>query len=333
MKHKFLAIILLAIVIFAIFLIRSNQSDWSAGTGTGEILVSIEPGDSGLDIARKLANSGIVKSSKAFFQLAVKDSRSKLIQPGSRLLVKHSSSPEALDQLLDQKRLVRQLVVREGEQVSEIKVSLEKYFKRSDIEIAFKNVKPSDGLPSLEGSLFPATYSLHESSTVTEIVNLMLVTHRSKLNEINFERLAQKQGLSVSSMLTIASLVQAEGDQVDFQKISRVIRNRLKTNMKLQLDTTVLYAMKSKGRIRVTEADLKVDSKYNTYQYLGLPPGPIGNPGTESLLAALNPAEGDWLYFITVKPGDTRFTASYDEFLTWKELFNKNYSNGLFGKT
>ena len=333
MKQKFLAIIFLAIVIFTIFLIRSNQSDWSGGTGTGEILVSIEPGDSGLDIARKLANAGIVKSSKAFFQLAVKDSRSKLIQPGSRLLVKHSSSPEALDQLLDQKRLVRQLVVREGEQISEIKVSLEKYFKRSDIEIAFKNVKPSDGLPSLEGSLFPATYSLHESSTVTEIVNLMLVTHRSKLNEINFERLAQKQGLSVSSMLTIASLVQAEGDQVDFQKISRVIRNRLKTNMKLQLDTTVLYAMKSKGRIRVTEADLKVDSKYNTYQYLGLPPGPIGNPGTESLLAALNPAEGDWLYFITVKPGDTRFTASYDEFLTWKELFNKNYSNGLFGKS
>ena len=333
MSKKFLAIVLLPILIFGSFWIRSNQSDWDGGTGTGETLVSIEPGESGLDIARKLADSGIVKSSKAFFQLAVKDSRSKLIQPGSRLLVKHSSSKEALDQLLDQKRLVRQLVIREGAQVSEVKLSLEKYFKRSDIEIAFKNIEPTDGLPSLEGSLFPATYSLHESSTVTEVVNLMLETHRSKLNQIDFERISQKQGFSVSNMLTIASLVQAEGDQVDFQKISRVIRNRLKANMKLQLDTTVLYAMKTKGRIKVTEADLKVDSKYNTYQYLGLPPGPIGNPGTESLLAALNPAEGDWLYFITVKPGDTRFTASYDEFLTWKELFNKNYSNGLFGKS
>ena len=333
MNKKFLAIVLLPFLIFGSFWIRSNQSDWDGGTGTGETLVSIEPGESGLEIARKLADSGIVKSSKAFFQLAVKDSRSKLIQPGSRLLVKHSSSKEALDQLLDQKRLVRQLVIREGAQVSEVKLSLEKYFKRSDIEIAFKNIEPTDGLPSLEGSLFPATYSLHESSTVTEVVNLMLETHRSKLDQIDFASRSQKQGFSVSNMLTIASLVQAEGDQVDFQKISRVIRNRLKTNMKLQLDTTVLYAMKTKGRIKVSEADLKVDSKYNTYQYLGLPPGPICNPGTESLLAALNPAEGDWLYFITVKPGDTRFTASYDEFLTWKELFNKNYSNGLFGKS
>ena len=202
MSKKFLAIVLLPILIFGSFWIRSNQSDWDGGTGTGETLVSIEPGESGLEIARKLADSGIVKSSKAFFQLAVKDSRSKLIQPGSRLLVKHSSSKEALDQLLDQKRLVRQLVIREGAQVSEVKLSLEKYFKRNDIEIAFKNIEPTDGLPSLEGSLFPATYSLHESSTVTEVVNLMLETHRSKLNQIDFASRSQKQGFSVSNMLT-----------------------------------------------------------------------------------------------------------------------------------
>jgi UPF0755 protein len=130
--------------------------------------------------------------------------------------------------------------------------------------------------------------------------------------------------------LTIASIIQAEGDVKDFEKISRVIRNRLKIGMPLQMDSTINYAIKARGSIFVSKKSTLVKSEYNTYRKYGLPPGPIGNPGLDAIRAALNPATGDWLYFITVSPGDTRFTSDIAEFNTWKILYTKNRKAGAF---
>ena len=131
---------------------------------------------------------------------------------------------------------------------------------------------------------------------------------------------AEDSGLSAGSgklppmqLLTIASLIQAEGDQVDFAKISQVIRNRLKIGMPLQLDATVQYVpTQTRSSFRSSQS-MKIPSPYNTYLHYG-PPGPIGNPGRAAMDAALHPEIGNWLYFITVKPGDTRFTEAYSEF-------------------
>ena len=100
--------------------------------------------------------------------------------------------------------------------------------------------------------------------------------------------------------------------------------------MPLQFDSTVHYALNRRGEIRVSLEDIKVRSKYNTFIYPGLPPGPIGSPTRAAFDATLNPPQGDWLYFVTVKPGETRFTSSYETFLEWKAEYKANFRKGLF---
>ena len=96
------------------------------------------------------------------------------------------------------------------------------------------------------------------------------------------------------------------------------------------MDSTVHYVKKVRGEIFLSTSSTLIDSPYNTYKRYGLPPTPIGNPGVRAMEAALNPAVGDWLYFITVAPGDTRFTASHEEFLAWKSLYQENRKAGAF---
>jgi UPF0755 protein len=136
--------------------------------------------------------------------------------------------------------------------------------------------------------------------------------------------------LNTQQLITLASLIQAEGRSQDFAQISRVVRNRLALGMPLQFDSTVHYVMKSRGEIFLSSKSTKLKSPFNTYQNRGLPPAPIGNPGLEALKAAIAPAQGDWLFFITVAPGDTRFTKSFSEFNNWKLLYKKNLKAGVF---
>jgi UPF0755 protein len=131
----------------------------------------------------------------------------------------------------------------------------------------------------------------------------------------------------------MASIIQAEGKTQDFTKISRVIRNRLEKGMPLQMDSTVHFVEKARGNIFLSTQSTLLKSDYNTYRKYGLPPGPICNPGFDALFASVNPADGDWIYFITVAPGDTRFTASIDQFSAWKIEYKKNLRAGLFGSS
>ncbi|NBQ98499.1 MAG: hypothetical protein EBU12_09865, partial [Microbacteriaceae bacterium] len=106
---------------------------------------------------------------------------------------------------------------------------------------------------------------------------------------------------------------------------------RLSIGMPLQMDSTVHFVQKLRGQIFLSSRSTLINSPYNTYKKYGLPPGPICSPGADAIRAALNPAVGDWLYFITVAPGDTRFTKSIDEFNSWKAIYVKNRKAGFFG--
>jgi UPF0755 protein len=219
--------------------------------------------------------------------------------------------------------------VFEGGWKSEVIESLIKYgFTRKDIDTAFKKVILPAGFSNAEGLLFPAQYSFPAGTTAQEAVQAMV--DRFSDEDMGQKLLAAKGKFSPAQLLTIASLIQAEGGTEDFGKVSRVIRNRLKISMPLQLDATVHYVKKLRGDIFLSTNSTLIRSPYNTYRNYGLPPTPIGNPGADAIAAALKPADGDWLYFITVAPGDTRFTASHDEFLTWKALFVKNRKAGAF---
>jgi UPF0755 protein len=200
-------------------------------------------------------------------------------------------------------------------------------FERKEIIKAVGNVKKPEGFKVLEGLLFPAQYSFTKGTTAQEALQSMIEKFEFKTNSLP---LNSDPNFSAQKLLIMASIIQAEGDIEDFAKISRVILNRLKIGMPLQMDSTINYAIKARGSIFVSKKSTLVKSDYNTYRKYGLPPGPIGNPGLDAIQAALNPAVGDWLYFITVSPGDTRFTADFSQFNQWKVLYTKNRKAGAF---
>ncbi|MFE4540502.1 endolytic transglycosylase MltG [Streptomyces scopuliridis] len=175
-----------------------------------------------------------------------------------------------------------------------------------------------------EGFLFPATYPVGSATTPANLLSYMVNTANQRFGAGRISAGAQRAGMSIYQAVTIASIVQAEADSVaDMGKVARVVHNRLSLGMPLQMDSTLNYAL-NRSTVDTSHADTKIDSPYNTYERKGLPPTPIGNPGEEAMNAALNPAGGDWLYFVTVKPGDTRFTNKYAEQRQNVEEFNRN---------
>ena len=308
--------------------------DFPAGTAGPEIEVNIPAGSSGVEIGRILAKEGVVKTSVIFFRAATADKRAESISAGLYLVNTHLSAKEAIEQLLDKKRLQGKFLIIEGARLSEIKANLVKIgFTAEKVDKALNSIKTPRGFETdnLEGLLFPANYTILPDEEVSTLLQGALDRFAQELKNISFDDYAKELNLKPAELLTIASIVQAEGfTDEDFGKVSRVIYNRLKIGMPLQMDSTLLYANKSRGEIRVTNRELKIASKYNTYKYKGLPPGPIGSPGGAALVATIKPTPGNWLYFVTVSPGETKFTNSYSEFLTFKAEFIRNYKAGLF---
>ncbi len=277
-----------------------------------------------------LFDNEIIKSSEAFFRVAVGDKRSEKIAPGNHRLTKTISAQQALDQLLDPDRIPNLIRIYEGNWKSEIAKSLVKYgFSANEVSRALVTAKLPNGFREIEGLLFPAQYSFAKGTTALEAVQAMVdrFTQEPAVKEL----LLGTQQFKPSQLLTIASIIQAEGEQKDFAKVSRVIYNRLKIGMPLQMDSTVHFVKKLRGDIFLSSQSTLINSPYNTYKKYGLPPGPICSPGADAITAALKPAVGDWLYFITVAPGDTRFTQSIDEFNNWKAIYVKNRKAGVFG--
>jgi UPF0755 protein len=329
------AFLFVAVLSLSIHTVRSSVSSApdfptaSIGANSPVIVVEIPAGASGSAVGQILYENKVTKSALAYFRAAVADPRSAQVAPGAHELNIGISARQALAQLLDPARIPNLIKVFEGGWKSEVIESLIKYgFTRKDIDTAFKRVILPSGFSNAEGLLFPAQYSFPAGTTALEAVQAMI--DRFSDEEIGQKLLASKGKLSPAQLLTIASLIQAEAGSGDFEKVSRVIRNRLDISMPLQLDATVHYVKKLRGEIFLSTNSTLIKSPYNTYRNYGLPPTPIGNPGADAIAAALKPADGDWLYFITVAPGDTRFTRSHDEFLTWKALFVKNRKAGAF---
>jgi len=167
----------------------------------------------------------------------------------------------------------------------------------------------------LEGYLFPDTYALAKGTSAAEIVDLMVRHHRALWSD-EWRKAGQTQGLNVRQAVTLASLIEKEtGQGGERGLVSSVFHNRLKEGMKLQCDPTIIYALVMRGRYRgvITRTDLHLDSRYNTYAYGGLPPGPIANPGREAMQAALFPEPSDYLYFVSMNNGRHTFSTSLEE--------------------
>ena len=335
MKFRLLVVSILIVASGVIFVARSGPSvapDFETMTsvvGKPEVVIDIPAGSSGSAMARLLFEKGVIKSSESYFRVAVGDKRSESVAPGNHRLTLRISAKQALEQLLDSNRIPNLIRIYEGGWKSEVTTELLDYgFARSEISQAFKSVVLPKGFNDSEGLLFPAQYSFTKGTTALQAIQAMV--DRFSAESIAKQLLLGTKEFSSLELITIASIVQAEGDEKDFAKVSQVIRNRLKIGMPLQMDSTVHFVKKVRGQIFLSSKSTLLNSPYNTYQKYGLPPGPIGSPGVAAMTAALKPTVGDWLYFITVAPGDTRFTKSNDEFNTWKALYIKNRKAGAF---
>ncbi|MET8077764.1 endolytic transglycosylase MltG [Streptomyces sp. NPDC005303] len=224
------------------------------------------------------------------------------------------------------------LVIPEGRRAGQIYDAVDKALARppgtTKKSLAKAHLKlPDEAEGNPEGYLFPATYPLerHGKKTTPEaLLSFMVDTANKKFNGAPIAAGAQRNAMNVYQAVTIASIVQAEAaTEADMGKVARVIFNRLERGMPLQMDSTINYGL-NRSTLRTTSADTRIDSPYNSYQRMGLPPTPIDNPGEEAMRAAINPTPGDWLYFVTVKPGDTRFTNSFEEHRRNVAEFNKN---------
>ncbi|MEU0952747.1 endolytic transglycosylase MltG [Streptomyces niveus] len=241
------------------------------------------------------------------------------------LLLVLSGEPPA-----EKKRTVS-LLVPEGRRATQVYASVDKVLDVSPgttakAATAARLELPDDARRNPEGYLFPATYPVEAGATPAGLLGYMVDTARERFAADRVTAGARRNGVSVYQTVTIASILQAEADTpADMGRVSRVVHNRLAKNMPLQMDSTLNYAL-NRSTLDTTHSETKTASPYNTYEFKGLPPTPIGNPGEEAMNAAINPAKGDWLYFVTVAPGDTRFTADYAEHERNVEEFNANRS-------
>jgi UPF0755 protein len=307
----------------------SSGADDYPGPGEGEVVIEVTSGQTVAQVGRALKKENVIASVDAFLAAANAEPRSSSLQPGFYQLKHKMQAGEALALLLDPKsRVQAKVVLPEGLRFDE---TLKRLAKSTELPLAdyTKALKDATslGLPAYakknpEGFLFPATYDVPPNAAAPDVLKQLFKSYARAAEKTGVERTQR----SPYELVIIASLVEAEARHAeDFGKVARVVYNRLEAGMALQFDSTVNYALKADKKL-VTLEDLGTDSPYNTYKNTGLPPGPINSPGERALEAAVNPPDGNWLYFVTVNPesGETKFTGSYQEFLRFKQELKSN---------
>jgi UPF0755 protein len=310
------------------------------GGGTGTVTVQIQDGDSVQQMGQRLEQAGVIKSSSAFYNIAMSDPKAISIQPGYYSMKLRMSAKSALALLLSPLSRSGRITFPEGKRVADVLniLSTRAHIPLKSLQRAAQNTKalglPSYAHGSLEGYLYPFTYDPPPKATATQVLRSMVEQFKKVATDMDLEGEARRRHMSPHDVVVIASMVQAEsGRSEDMPKIARVIDNRLHNPQpylhKLQLDSTVMYGL-GKYKIVASAEDLKSTSPYNTYVYPGLPPGAICNPGEEALKAALDPAKGAWTYFVATDPARhiTKFTADPTEFNRFRQELVKNTRRG-----
>ncbi|MDQ1709802.1 MAG: hypothetical protein QOG49_1187 [Frankiaceae bacterium] len=296
------------------------------GEGAGPVTVVIPKGATAVKIGEVLKAAGVVKSGQAFADAARSDDRAKSIQPGSYQLKAKMSGKAALALLLDPASHIRgQVIIPEGLTLKQILDTIAKKTKIPLADLQAAADKPASlGLPAyaeghVEGFLFPATYDILPDATATGVLTMMINRFEQEATDINLVDAAKKVQLTPLEAVTVASMIERETKFADEgPKIARVIYNRLKLKQPLQIDATIQYLL-PKQKAKLLNSDLTIQSPYNTYLHVGLPPGPISSPGTKSLQAALTPLKGDWRwYVVTDAGGHHEFATTEAEFLRLK---------------
>lgn len=346
---KYFMIALLVIVIIGGFFTWNYIKGETQPVDTAQTeLVSfeIEQGASVKEVSKALEKEGIIRNSKLFnFYLKFKN------VSGFKSGLYHVSKSMTLDEIIaelsgqgkDKDQNATKVLIREGEQLTEIAKEVEKSTKYSAEDFMAK-VQDEDFLrylvqkfPKLltqsyngyqvkyvlEGYLFPATYDMNDSKTLQMLITEMVAKTDEVMSKYYDKILASDYTLQ--EIMAMASLIEKEGTKLeDRKKISSVFHNRIKENMKLQTDVSVQYAL-GEHKEALSLEDLEVDSPYNLYQNYGVGPGPYNSPSEDSIVAALEPEKTDYLYFLAdIHTKEIYYAKTYEEHLELKAKYIDN---------
>lgn len=301
-----------------------RSTDDYIGEGTDPVTVTIPVGANLTQIGDVLLDSDVVKSMKAFQKAARQEPDATQIQAGRYRLKKQLPAAVAIQMLLDTSNIDRITVtIPEGLRLSEQFTLIDKATagKISIKDLQAVAAQPEElQLPAYankepEGFLFPNTYEIGETPTASDLLLKMTAQFDVVADELDLVNAAKTLDRTPREVVTIASIIEAEAPAKYQPQVSRVIYNRLAKGQKLEMDSTVHYAVGKDGRVTTTDAERASGSPYNTYRVEGLPPGPINSPGKTALSAALKPADGPWLFFVTVNldTGETLFSETFDQ--------------------
>lgn len=294
------------------------------------VILDFPKGTSASSMASQLAEAGVVRYPWQFLL-------ARMLHPAARLQAGEYQFAHADTTWTIFNRVVRgdvffyELVVPEGSNMFDIAASIEQFgfLKGADFLRVARDPSLIHDLapqaPTLEGYLFPSTYRITRTTSVHELCQKMTDQFRKQWRQLT----RGESGLSVNQVVTLASLVEKETAVREERAIvASVYRNRLARGMTLDCDPTTIYAAMLDQRYRgaIYRSDLKSTNEYNTYQHAGLPPGPIANPGAESLKAALEPATTDYLYFVAKADGSGghQFSRTAEEHSRAVEGYRRN---------
>ncbi len=267
-------------------------------------IFSIEKGEGIFEIAKKLEKEKIIKNRFLFLGYAILKGKHRKILAGKYELNSSMTIPQILEKFV------------KGE-TAKIKVTIPEGFTIKEIEEKLKVDLPEE----LEGYLFPDTYYFSIDYTSKDVIKAMKENFDKKIAPYLPE--IERQGKSLREVIILASLVEKEVKTKEEKEIvAGILWKRLKAKIPLQVDATITY-ITGKKTTKIPLEDLQIDSPYNTYKYLGLPPGPICNPGLESILAVIYPKETDYWYYLTTPEGKAIFSKTFLEHQIAKEKYLK----------
>lgn len=344
MKYFMIALLLIVIIggFFTWNYIKSETQPVDTAQ-TELVSFEIEQGASIKEVSKALEKEGIIRNSKLFnFYLKFKN------VSGFKSGLYHVSKSMTLDEIIaelsgagkDKDQKATKVLIREGEQLTDIAKEVEKSTKYSAEDFMAK-VQDEDFLrylvqkfPKLltqsyngyqvkyvlEGYLFPATYDMNDSKTLQMLITEMVAKTDEVMSKY-YDKIL-KSDYTLQQILALASLIEKEGTKLeDRKKISSVFHNRIKENMKLQTDVSVQYAL-GEHKESLSLSDLEVDSPYNLYQNYGVGPGPYNSPSEDSIVAALEPEKTDYLYFLAdIHTKEIYYAKTYEEHLELKAKY------------
>jgi len=308
----------------ALFSARSPQN-------TAQISVEVSPGMTFKDVCKLLQEKGVIRYARALDLIArLKGSPTDKIKAGEYMLSAALTPQQILTKLVSGDIFNRKVLLSEGQSIRDLGRIVEEAGLISKAEIDKVLYDPAllarAGISSssFEGYLFPNTYLFSRPISAKEVV-WRLLEEGEKHWPIQYSDKADSLAMSRHEILTLASIIQKEaGRKEEMPLISSVFHNRLKQGMKLQSDPTVIYGLPNYNG-NITKEDLQNPHPYNTYTNLGLPPGPICCPGEDAIVAALNPAETKFLFFVADGTGGHAFAATLAE-------HNQNVAKFLLGE-